>query len=140
MVRDQLREPRQTERRFVAICAGYGIKHSLFAGDASCGSNTAAAGRCRNETVDGVGLCAFTDRNWLGQGMVTELVNAALENTPHPVPYAITWDDNWSTHLFPQLDGKKFDMGFHGCVPTAKKIVKTNAARISTFPIHWWNC
>ena len=60
-------------------------------------------------------------RNWLGQGMVTELVNAALENTPHPVPYAITWDDNWSTHLFPQLDGKKFDMGFPWLRPNCEE-------------------
>ena len=53
--------------------------------------------------------------------MVTELVNAALENTPHPVPYAITWDDNWSTHLFPQLDGKKFDMGFPWLRPNCEE-------------------
>lgn len=54
----------------------------------------------------------FTDRNWPGDGMFTELVNAALENSPYPVPYAVTWEDDWSTHLFPKLDGKEFDMGF----------------------------
>ena len=36
--------------------------------------------------LTGSDYAPFTDRNWLGQGMVTELVNAALENTPHPVP------------------------------------------------------
>lgn len=54
----------------------------------------------------------FTDRNWPGNGMVTELVNAALEMTPAPVPYAITWQDDWSQHLFPLLDEKAYDMGF----------------------------
>ena len=71
--------------------------------------------------LTGSDYAPFTDRNWLGQGMVTELVNAALENTPHPVPYAITWDDDWSTHLFPQLDGKKFDMGFPWLRPNCEE-------------------
>ena len=79
--------------------------------------------------LTGSDYAPFTDRNWLGQGMVTELVNAALENTPHPVPYAITWDDDWSTHLFPQLDGKKFDMGFPWLRPNCEE--DRNAVRIS---------
>src|SRR6056297_2779431 len=59
------------------------------------------------------GNCSpFTDRNWPGKGMVTELVNAALELSPSPVPYAIGWEDDWSRHLFPMLDGKEYDMGF----------------------------
>ncbi len=54
----------------------------------------------------------FTDRNWPGGGLITELVNAAMEATPNPVTYSITWEDDWSKHLFPLLDEKKFDMGF----------------------------
>ena len=54
----------------------------------------------------------FTDQNWPGNGLVTELVNAALEMTPAPVPYAIAWEDDWSQHLFPLLDNKSYDMGF----------------------------
>ena len=54
----------------------------------------------------------FTDQDLPGQGMVTELVNAALELTPSPVSYSITWEDDWSKHLFPMLDEKQFDMGF----------------------------
>ncbi|WP_299719422.1 transporter substrate-binding domain-containing protein [uncultured Tateyamaria sp.] len=54
----------------------------------------------------------FTDLDWPGQGMLTELVNAALETTPNPVTYSITWENDWSKHLFPMLDSKKFDMGF----------------------------
>ncbi|MEL7114767.1 MAG: transporter substrate-binding domain-containing protein [Pseudomonadota bacterium] len=54
----------------------------------------------------------FTDQDLPGQGLVTELVNAALEMTPSPVTYSITWEDDWSQHLFPMLDDKQFDMGF----------------------------
>lgn len=54
----------------------------------------------------------FTDQDWPGGGMITELINAAMESTPSPVSYSITWEDDWSKHLFPLLDNKEFDMGF----------------------------
>ncbi len=54
----------------------------------------------------------FTDQDWPGGGMVTELINAAMESTTNPVSYSITWEDDWSKHLFPMLDSKEFDMGF----------------------------
>lgn len=54
----------------------------------------------------------FTDQGLPGDGMVTELVNAAMELTPSPVSYSLTWVDDWSQHLFPLIDEKKFDMGF----------------------------
>ncbi|WP_147103711.1 transporter substrate-binding domain-containing protein [Tateyamaria sp. syn59] len=54
----------------------------------------------------------FTDLNWPGQGMLTELVNAAFEATPNPLTYSIEWENDWSRHLFPMLDSKEFDMGF----------------------------
>lgn len=62
--------------------------------------------------VTGSNYAPFTDRAWPGQGMITELVNAAMEETPSPVTYSITWEDDWSKHLFPMLDSKEFDMGF----------------------------
>ncbi|NIZ14089.1 transporter substrate-binding domain-containing protein [Phaeobacter sp. HF9A] len=62
--------------------------------------------------LTGGNYAPFTDPNLPGQGMITELVNAALELAPSPVPYAITWEDDWSKHLFPLLDDKEFDMGF----------------------------
>ncbi len=62
--------------------------------------------------VTGGGYAPFTDQDWPGGGMVTELVNAAMESTPNPVSYSITWEDDWSKHLFPMLDSKEFDMGF----------------------------
>ncbi|MEL6464013.1 MAG: transporter substrate-binding domain-containing protein [Pseudomonadota bacterium] len=54
----------------------------------------------------------FTDLDWPGQGMLTELVNAAFEATPNPLTYSIEWENDWSKHLFPMLDSKAFDMGF----------------------------
>ncbi|MEX0309672.1 MAG: transporter substrate-binding domain-containing protein [Tateyamaria sp.] len=54
----------------------------------------------------------FTDLDWPGQGMLTELVNAAFEATPNPLTYSIEWENDWSKHLFPMLDSKEFDMGF----------------------------
>ena len=54
----------------------------------------------------------FTQKDWAGGGLVTELVNAIMEETPNPVPYAMDWEDDWSQHLFPLLDEAKYDMGF----------------------------
>lgn len=62
--------------------------------------------------VTGSNFAPFTDQDWPGKGMVTEVVNAALESTPAPVPYAIVWEDDWSRHLFPILREKQADMGF----------------------------
>jgi polar amino acid transport system substrate-binding protein len=71
--------------------------------------------------VTGSNYAPFTDREWPGQGMVTELVNAALEATPNPVSYAIAWEDDWSQHLFPILDGKQADMGFPWLKPNCEQ-------------------
>ncbi|MEX0302362.1 MAG: transporter substrate-binding domain-containing protein [Leisingera sp.] len=62
--------------------------------------------------LTGSGYAPFADRGLPGQGMVTELVNAALELAPSPVSYSVSWEDDWSKHLFPMLDKKEFDMGF----------------------------
>lgn len=72
--------------------------------------------------LTGSNYAPFTDRNWVGDGMVTELVNAALEATPDPVTYAIAWEDDWSQHLFPMLDsGAQFDMGFPWLRPNCEE-------------------
>lgn len=62
--------------------------------------------------LTGSNYAPFTDKNWPGQGMITELINAAMEESPSPVPFSITWEDDWSKHLFPLLDNKEYDMGF----------------------------
>jgi len=70
--------------------------------------------------VTGSDYAPFTDLDWPGQGMATELVNAALEESPSPMPFSITWENDWSKHLFPMLDSKEFDMGFPWLKPDCK--------------------
>ncbi|MBO9468346.1 transporter substrate-binding domain-containing protein [Tropicibacter sp. R15_0] len=62
--------------------------------------------------LTGTGRPPFADLNWLGQGMTTELVHAVMEETPNPVKYSVTFEEDWSKQLFPLLDEKSFDMGF----------------------------
>lgn len=62
--------------------------------------------------LTGSNYAPFTDKDWPGEGLITELVNAIMEETPNPVPYAVDWEDDWSKHLFPLLDEAKYDMGF----------------------------
>lgn len=62
--------------------------------------------------LTGSNYAPFTDENWPGKGMLTEIVNAAMERTPDPVSYQIRWENDWSQHLFPILDEKVADMGF----------------------------
>jgi hypothetical protein len=62
----------------------------------------------------------FTDKEWLGGGMITELVNAIREDTPNPLPHKIEWEDDWSQHLFPKLDRIQEDMGFSWLRPNCE--------------------
>ena len=62
--------------------------------------------------LTGSNYAPFTDKAWPGEGLMTELVNAIMEETPDPVPYAVDWQDDWSQHLFPLLDTAQYDMGF----------------------------
>ncbi|MEE9453847.1 MAG: transporter substrate-binding domain-containing protein [Paracoccaceae bacterium] len=61
--------------------------------------------------LTGGNIAPISDLDWPGQGIVTELINAIMEDTPSPVSYSITWDDDTSKHQS-QLDAKEFDMGF----------------------------
>ncbi len=62
--------------------------------------------------LTGGNYAPFTDQTWPGNGLVTELLNAALELSPAPVPYKVIWVDDWAQHLFPLLDEQRYDMGF----------------------------
>lgn len=62
--------------------------------------------------ITGSGNAPFTDLDWPGQGMLTELVNAAFEDSPDAVTHSVTWEDDWTRHLFPMLDTAEYDMGF----------------------------
>ena len=82
--------------------------------------------------LTGGGYAPFTDQNLPGKGMVTELLNAALELTPSPVSYSITWEDDWSKHLFPMLDERNSTWAFPGSNPIARQRPSMNAVSIST--------
>lgn len=62
--------------------------------------------------LTGSNYAPFTDKAWPGEGLITELVNAIMEETPNPVPYSVDWQDDWSQQLFPLLDEARYDMGF----------------------------
>ena len=62
--------------------------------------------------LTGSNYAPFSDKDWPGQGLITELVNAIMEETPNPVPSSVVWEEVWSKHLFSLLDEAKYDMGF----------------------------
>lgn len=67
--------------------------------------------------LTGSNYAPFTDADWPAQGMLTEIVNAALAAAPDKIEYSITWENDWSKHMFPLLDSKEFDMGFPWYMP-----------------------
>lgn len=62
--------------------------------------------------VAAAGYAPFSDPDWPGQGMAREIVTAALEMMPAPVPHAIAWDEDRRRQLDPILADRQADMGF----------------------------
>jgi len=62
--------------------------------------------------LSGGDYAPFTDQDLPGGGLLTELVNASFENSPSPVTFSLTWEDEWSLHLSPLLQNRVFDVGF----------------------------
>ena len=54
----------------------------------------------------------FTDRRALNGGLVTELVQKAMERAAPAEGFAIHWVNDWSAHLEPLLSNALLDMGF----------------------------
>lgn len=54
----------------------------------------------------------FTDRDWPGQGMITEIVDAALAEMPEPVTYEIRWVAAEAQGLAERLEAGQGDMAF----------------------------
>lgn len=75
--------------------------------------------------LTGGGYAPFTDQDLDAGGLITELVNAALEEAPNPVTFSVSWDDDWSQHLYPLLDDKVYDMGFPWLKPDCR-VDRTN--------------
>lgn len=62
--------------------------------------------------ITGGNYAPFTDKDWPHQGLITQIVREAMASTTYQVSYSISWDDDWSVHLFPKLAGQEYDMGF----------------------------
>lgn len=54
----------------------------------------------------------FTDQSLPNGGMVTHIINAALQVTDNAPSHRIVWINDWSSHLNPLLAERQFDMGF----------------------------
>jgi polar amino acid transport system substrate-binding protein len=54
----------------------------------------------------------FTDRDLASGGLITEIVNAALDRSPQVRSHGIAWVNDWSAHLDPLLSSGAYDMGF----------------------------
>ncbi|MEH7826773.1 transporter substrate-binding domain-containing protein [Gemmobacter denitrificans] len=74
----------------------------------------------------------LTDPNGTGGGMVTEIINAVMEETPNPVPYAVDWNPDWAAHG-PALSAMQADMGF----PWVKPDCEGNPSDARCTSYHW---
>ena len=63
----------------------------------------------------------FTDRASLNDGLVTEIVNAAMGQAAGQDGYRIHWVNDWSAHLDPLLSNAMLDMGFPWLQPDCKQ-------------------
>jgi len=62
--------------------------------------------------VTGGGIAPLVDPDWPEDGVMTELVTAALEMSPVAVPFQIRQEPDRARHLEPLLTQKTYDMGF----------------------------
>ena len=75
----------------------------------------------------------FTDKSLPNGGMVTDIVNQAMELTKKDAggafDYSVSWVNDWSAHLNPLLSTRAFDMGFPWYKPNCQAFedLDTNA-------------
>ncbi len=75
----------------------------------------------------------FTDSSLPNGGMVTDIVNQAMELTKKDAggafDYSVSWVNDWSAHLNPLLSTRAFDMGFPWYKPNCQQFedLDTNA-------------
>lgn len=63
----------------------------------------------------------FTDRKSLNGGLVTEVVQKAMERANPAEGFAIHWVNDWSAHLDPLLSNALLDMGFPWLKPDCEQ-------------------
>lgn len=64
------------------------------------------------EAVTATDYPPFTDQNWENGGMLTDIVDAALDQADGAPDHSIDWINDWSAHIDPLLRRHKYDMGF----------------------------
>lgn len=62
----------------------------------------------------------FTDRGALNGGLITEIVDNAMQQASGAEGYAVHWVNDWSAHLEPLLSNAMLDMGFPWLQPDCK--------------------
>jgi polar amino acid transport system substrate-binding protein len=71
-----------------------------------------AATRRKINILTGGDFWPFTDKAMPGGGMLTEVVEAAMQAANPPQGFAIHWVDDWSAHQEPLLSNALLDIGF----------------------------
>ncbi|PVY76431.1 amino acid ABC transporter substrate-binding protein (PAAT family) [Tamilnaduibacter salinus] len=63
----------------------------------------------------------FTGKELPNGGLVTDVVNSALNNTPGVTSFGVAWVDDWSRHLDPLLSNRTYDLGFPWLKPDCRQ-------------------
>jgi polar amino acid transport system substrate-binding protein len=71
-----------------------------------------AATRLKINLLTADDYAPFTDRDSLNGGLVTEVVQKAMERAAPEEGFAIHWVNDWSAHLEPLLSNALLDLGF----------------------------
>jgi len=71
-----------------------------------------AATRRKINVLTGSDFAPFTDKGLPGGGMLTEVVQAAMEAADPDQGFAIHWVDDWASHHEPLLSNALLDIGF----------------------------
>lgn len=83
----------------------------------------ARSGRKLEQTINLVtagDYAPFTDQNLENDGLITEVVNAAMTAVQGPTEYKVHWVNDWSSHLDPLMTNAMMDMAFPWYQPDCK--------------------
>ncbi|MEL6679827.1 MAG: LysM peptidoglycan-binding domain-containing protein [Pseudomonadota bacterium] len=74
-----------------------------------------SSGRALENTINIVtagDYAPFTDKSLEGEGLMTELVNTAMQGSGAAKGYRVHWVNDWSSHLDPLMTSAMMDMAF----------------------------
>lgn len=91
--------------------AGLTLYIPCAAATAGMPAHGAAQDEAELRLLAGGGFAPFADQSWPDQGLAVELVTRALDLSPSPLTFEVSWDQDRGRHFFPLLDEKAHDMG-----------------------------